>query len=170
MHKWIIGLFRTSTIYIRDLKRLLLPTCLLVLAFQVSAQQNMNWTNRAGHVLTATPIEQSGNKIVFRRPNSTSTIQISLSTFPRSEQVRLYQALGKSTIPEGLQSAHAFANQTIKRSKLLLESKRITESVHQETVNQAIAALSAQAAPLIQEKKMTKQQLSKLIQSLDSVP
>lgn len=134
---------------------LLLMMCLLP-----SVLQAASWTNRAGHVINATPLEQKGDKVIFRQQNN--TIQVSLAAFPETEQARIKERLGQITVPDGFHAQYEFAVTTVRRSRLLFENQRISAEKHRINVQQSIDILNKQAQTLIAQKKLTQTRLAQI--------
>ena len=123
-----------------------------------------SWTNLAGHALRATPVAISGKTITFQQDASGKSMEYPLSVFPPSEQERLRVALKDATVPEGLQSAYAFTSRILKRSRLLYEQGQIPEEEYRKSTTAALAAFRAQAAPLLDQQKLSRERLE-LIES-----
>ena len=149
--------------------RILRPGAILVwLTLAVPVLQAESWTNVAGHALRATPVAISGKSITFKQDATGQTVDYSLSVFPPLEQERLRVALKDTTVPEGLQSAHAFATRVLKRSRLLYADGQTSEEDYQKTVATTMAAFRAQAAPLLEQQKLSKERLELILTAMAS--
>ena len=146
--------------------------CCLLLALladaRLSAAGSSAWTNRAGHVLHATPLELTKTKqVVFLLPNG-KTVSYPLSVFPEAEQARLRERLGEIEVPYRLRSAYAFASRAIKRSRLLMEHGSITAAQHEKNTRLVVRALRAQARELVQQGRLSMANLNRLLEDLES--
>ena len=126
------------------------------------------WTNRAGHVLRATPRAIQGSTVTFVQEGTEKTIDYPLSVFPPSEQERLRSQLQETTIPEGLQSACEFSARILKRSRLLYEKGQTSEEDYRKIVESTLSALRLQAAPLIEQGKLSPERLDLILRELES--
>ncbi len=126
------------------------------------------WTNLAGHVLKATPQSIQGQTVTFEQEGTGQTIKYPLFVFPPAEQERLRGHLQETTIPEGLQSACEFSGRILKRSRLLYENGQTSEADYRKTVESTLSALRLQAAPLIEQRKLSPERLDLLLRELES--
>jgi len=142
-----------------------LLTVLLCCAGAVSAaDQNNSWTNLAGHALSAVPQAIQGQTVTFMQNGR--TVRYPLSVFLPSEQERLRYALADTAVPEGLQSAYAFAARAIKRSRLMYEKGDLSEPDYQQTLDETLAAFRKQAAPFVVQKKISPERLELIVKKL----
>ena len=141
----------------------------LVLIFAAGshgAEEGGNWTNLAGRVLKATPQYLQGQSVGFVRDGSDETVEYPLSIFPPEEQERLRSYLRDASIPEGLQSAWAFATQHLKRSRLLYQSEQMSEEDYQESVEMTLAAFRFQAAPLLEQQQISPERFELIVRDM----
>ncbi|MCF7837326.1 MAG: hypothetical protein K9N49_01725 [Candidatus Marinimicrobia bacterium] len=125
-----------------------------------------SWTNLAGRVLKATPKYLRGQAVAFVRDGTDQIVEYPLAIFPPPEQERLRSLLRDTSIPEGLQAAWAFASQHLKRSRLLYESGQISAADYQKSVEDALGAFRFQAAPLIEQQKISPERLELILRDL----
>ena len=118
-----------------------------------------SWTNLAGHALRATPMSLEGKTVTFQQGSSGKLVSYPLSVFPPLEQERLRVALKDASVPEGLQSAYIFTSRILKRSRLLYEQGQIPEEDYRKSMTVALAAFRAQAAPLLDQGKLSGERL-----------
>lgn len=132
------------------------------------AEEGGAWTNLAGHVLRATPRVMHGSSVTFVLEGTEKSIDYPLSVFPPSEQERLRSQLQETTIPEGLQSACEFSARILKRSRLLYENGQTSEADYRKTVESTLSALRLQAAPLIEQGKLSSARLDLILRELET--
>ena len=130
------------------------------------AEEGDNWTNVAGHVLQAVPQAIQGQSVTFKQGVTGQTVAYPLSVFPPGEQERLRVALKDATIPEGLQSACEFAGRILKRSRLLYEDGQMPEADYRKSTEKTLAALRQQAAPLVEQQKLSPERLERILNEL----
>jgi len=129
-----------------------------------SADENNSWTNIAGHALSAVPQAIQGQIVTFVQNGR--TVSYPLSVFPPAEQERLRCSLEETTVPEGLQSAYAFAARAIKRSRLMYENRAMSEADYQQTLAATLAAFRTHAAPFVVQKKISSERLELIMNQL----
>ena len=140
---------------------------LFLFAFDSFGEEEVGaWTNLAGHVLKAAPQSIQGQTVTFLQEGTGKTVDYSLSIFPPLEQERLRNQLQETTIPEGLQSAFEFSKRILKRSRLLYENGQTSEEDYQKIVASTLSALRLQAAPLIEQRKLSPERLELLLREL----
>ena len=125
-----------------------------------------SWTNLAGHALKAEPVAIRGQKITFKQAGTGRTVEFPLSVFPAGEQERLRVALKDTKIPEGLQSAYEFSARILKRSRLLREGGELSDEEYQKALAATVAAFRAQAAPLVEQQKLSPERLEIIVREL----
>lgn len=130
------------------------------------AETGGSWTNRAGHVLRATPQSISGQNVTFVVDTAEKTITYPLSVFLETEQERLRCVLQDTTLPVGLVDAYAFAARFIKRSRLLYENDSMSGEDYQKAVATTVAAFRKQAAPFIVKKQLSAERLDLILLKL----
>lgn len=124
--------------------------------------QSGSWTNQAGHVLSAVPVEIKGMQIVFRK--GAESVVYPLSVFLPSEQKRLKDALGIVEVPPGLADAHAQAQRMLKRLHLLHAGGRLSDEAYRDACSKACQGFRSQAAPFVEKGIITPRDVSRLIQ------
>ena len=148
------------------------PLAFMALEFQcldsLGAEASGAWTNLAGHALKATPQSIQGQTVTFAQEGTGKTLEVPLSVFPPSEQERLRSQLQEPTIPEGLQSAFEFSARIIRRARLLRDNGQTSEEDYRKTVVSTLSALRRQAAPLIEQGKLSPERFNLLLRELDS--
>ena len=143
------------------------PAVLLLLAFDSSgAEEGGAWTNLAGHVLKAEPQAIHGSSVTFVQEGTGQTIDYPLAVFPQMEQERLRSQLQETTIPEGLQSAHEFSARILRRARLLHENGQTSEEDYRKTVASTLSAFRRQAAPLVEQNKLSPERLEVILREL----
>lgn len=130
------------------------------------AEEGGSWTNRAGHVLKASPLAIRGQTVTLVQDNTGKPVDYPLSLFPMQEQERLRSCLKQTTIPEGLQSAYEFSGRAITRSRLLYENGSISKENYRESLEKNLSAFRAQAAPFILQKKLSPERLELILAEL----
>ena len=133
--------------------------CRVLLALAAHAESGGGWTNLNGHALNAEPVAIKGKTITFKQGDSEKTVDYPLALFLPMEQERLRIALKDASVPDGLQSAYAFTARVLKRSRLLFENGQTTQEAYQQSLATALAAFHAQAAPLLEQQKLSKARL-----------
>ena len=144
--------------------------CAILLFFtfdSFAAEDGGAWTNLAGHVLKATPQSIQGQTVTFRQEGTGKTLDYPLSIFPPQEQERLRGQLQETTVPEGLQSACEYSARILKRARLLLENGQTTPEDYRKTVESTLSALRLQAAPLIEQRKLSPERLDLILHDLE---
>ncbi len=142
---------------------------LFLFAFDSFGEEEVGaWTNLAGHVLKAAPQSIQGQTVTFLQEGTGKTVDYSLSIFPPLEQERLRNQLQETTIPEGLQSAFEFSKRILKRSRLLRDNGQTSEEDYQKIVASTLSALRLQAAPLIEQRKLSPERLELLLRELST--
>ena len=140
---------------------------LLFLTFDsFAAEEGSAWTNLAGHVLKATPQAIHGSFVTFEQEGTGKTIEYPLSVFPPAEQERLRGQLQETTVPEGLQSACEYSARILKRARLLQENGQTTPEDYRKTVESTLSALRLQAAPLVEQRKLSPERLDLILREL----
>ncbi len=124
------------------------------------------WTNLAGHVLKAAPQSIQGQTVTFVQADTGKTVDYPLAVFPPMEQERLRGQLRETTIPEGLRSAYEFSQRILRRSRLLHENGQTTEEDHLKTVESTLFAFRQQAAPLVEQNKLSSERLEVIAHEL----
>lgn len=124
------------------------------------------WTNLAGNVLFAAPVELKGKTVIFQRSGRGKPFPVALSSFPEAEQVRLKDALGVTELPSALKEAYAFSRRSIRRSRLLYENGHVSREDFEKIIRKNQDAFRCSAAPLVEQKKMTQSQLERLLAEL----
>ena len=132
---------------------------LLLSATAVLAQAG-SWTNKAGHVLSAEPVAVKGSQVLFQQ--GSKTVSYPLSVFPPSEQSRLKADLGVVEVPNGLKDAHAMAQRTLKRLRVLHADGKMSDKAYSEGCAKAQRRFREQAAPFVEQGLISVQQLSQL--------
>lgn len=130
------------------------------------AEESGSWTNLAGHALRATPVAIQGKTVTLKPDASGKTVDLPLSVFPPREQERLRVAVKDTTVPAGLQSAHAFASRVLQRSRLLYEDGHTSEADYQKTVATTLAALRVRATPLLDREQLSGERLELILEEL----
>lgn len=130
------------------------------------ADESGSWTNRAGHVLRASPLAIHGQTVTLIQDDTGKTVDYPLSLFSVQEQERLRCSLKQTTIPEGLQSAYEFSGRAIKRSRLLYEHGSISKEAYSRSLAAALAAFSTQAAPFVSQAKLSQERLDLMLREL----
>ena len=144
-----------------------LAVLLLGLALVSSgAEGDGGWTNVAGHVLQAAPQAIQGQTVSFKRAGTEKTVDYPLSVFPPGEQERIRVALQDTTVPEGLRSACEFAARIFKRARLLRDHGQTSEEEYRKTVEQTLAAVRQQAAPLVAQQSLSRERLELIVNEL----
>ncbi|VGO20808.1 hypothetical protein [Pontiella sulfatireligans] len=139
-----------------------LVLCMAVAAFAEAP----GWTNLAGNVVYAVPVEVKAKQILFQRPDSTNTFTVALSVFPESEQQRLQHTLGHLVIPKELKGAYEFAQRSILRSRILYDQGHITLEEFNKTVRKNQTALRRRASSLIEREQASNSQVEHLLETL----
>ena len=134
----------------------------------LGAEEGGSWTNLAGHALKATPQSIQGQTVTFAQEGTGKTLEVPLSVFPPLEQERLRNQLQETTIPEGLQSAYEFSARILKRARLLHENGQTTPEDYRKTVESTLSAIRLQAAPLIEQRKLSQERLDLILRDLES--
>jgi hypothetical protein len=144
-----------------------LLTVLVCCAGAIStADENNSWTNLAGHALRAVPQAIQGQTVTFMKNGR--TVSYPLSVFLPTEQERLRCALTDTAVPEGLQSAYAFAARAMKRSRLMYEKGDLAEADYQQILDETLAAFRKQVAPFVVQKKISPERLELIVRKLIS--
>lgn len=130
------------------------------------ADESGTWTNRAGHVLKASPLAIHGQTVTLVQDETGKTVDYPLSLFSIQEQERLRCSLEQTTIPEGLQSAFEFSGRAIRRSRLLYEHGSISKEAYSQTLAATLAAFSMQAAPFVSQTKLSQSRLDLILREL----
>ena len=142
---------------------------LFLFAFDSFGEEEVGaWTNLAGHVLKATPQSIQGQTVTFAQEGTGKTLEVPLSVFPPLEQERLRNQLQETTIPEGLQSAYEFSARILKRARLLRDNGQTSEEDYRKTVESTLSAIRLQAAPLIEQRKLSQERLDLILRDLES--
>lgn len=129
-----------------------------------------SWTNVTGHALKAEPVAIRGQTITFKPAGAGTTVDYPLSVFPPPEQERLRVALKDASVPPGLQTAYEFSARILKRSRLLRESGEMSDEEYQKSLAATVAAFRAQAAPLVEQQKLSPERLELIIRCLAEAP
>ncbi len=130
-------------------------------------EESGSWTNLAGRALRATPVAIQGKTVTFKPPDAAGkTMNVPLSAFPPLEQERLRVAVKDTSVPAGLQSAHAFATRVLTRARLLHADGQTSDEEYRQTVATTEAAFRAQAAPLIEQQKLAAGRLEFIVNKL----
>jgi len=132
-----------------------LAAALLPLAAALA--QEGNWTNKAGHVLSATPVSLTGSQVEFKA--GTRTVTYPLAAFLPAEQRRLKDALGVVALPDGLKEAHAVALRTLKRLKLLHAEGKLSDDAYASACAKARRSFREQAAPFVEQGLLSDRQV-----------
>lgn len=130
------------------------------------AEGDGGWTNVAGHVLQAAPQAIQGQTVSFKQAGTGKTVDYPLSVFPPGEQERIRVALQDTTVPEGLRSACEFAARIFKRARLLRDHGQTSEEEYRKTVEQTLAAVRQQAAPLVAQQTLSRERLEFILNEL----
>lgn len=130
------------------------------------AEAGGSWTNVAGHALKGVPVSLQGQTVTFKMDGSDATRDLPLAVFMPSEQERLRVALQDATVPEGLQSACEFTGRIIKRARLLHADGQTSDDEYRKTVDTALAALRRQAAPLVEQRKLSPERLEAIVSAM----
>ncbi len=130
------------------------------------AEAGGSWTNVAGHALKGVPVSLQGQTVTFKMDGSDATRDLPLAVFMPSEQERLRVALQDATVPEGLQSACEFTGRILKRARLLHANGQTSDAEYRTTVDSALAALRQQAAPLVEQQKLSPERLELILNKL----
>ena len=133
---------------------------ILLLPLGVVRAQDGTWTNQAGHVLSAVPIELKGTQVVFKK--GTNTVTYPLTVFLPAEQKRLKDTLGIVEVPAGLRDAQAQTQRILKRLQVLHEAGRLTDEAYQDKCATARQSFREKAAPFVQKGSLSLQDLSKI--------
>lgn len=132
----------------------------------LKAEESGSWTNLAGHVLKASPTALHGQTVTFEQGSNKASVDYPLSLFPPQEQERLRCRLKETSIPEGLQSAHDFSRNTIRRSRLLYAHGQMTESAFQQNLETTLSVFRRQAAPFVLKKELSRERLELILTEL----
>jgi hypothetical protein len=135
---------------------------LFLLLFQNALAQGGSWTNKAGHVLFAVPVELNGAQVVFKKDSS--SVVFPLSVFLPAEQKRLKAALGAVDVPAGLADAQAQMQRLLKRLNVLREAGRLSEEAHRDACAKARASFREKAAPFVEKGLVSDQDVSRMTQ------
>lgn len=137
-------------------------TLLVIALFPLSTvwAQNGSWTNKAGHVLTAVPVELKGAQVVFKK--GTASLTYPLSAFLPTEQERLKAALGVVAVPAELVDAQALAQRVIKRLQVLNAGGRLSDEAYSDECAKARQSFREKAAPLVKSGIISEQDVSKI--------
>ena len=147
------------------------PAVLLLLAFDsFGADEGGAWTNLAGHVLKAAPQVIHGSSVTFVQAGTGQTVDYPLAVFPQREQERLRSQLQETTIPEGLQSAYEFSARILRRARLLHENGQTSDEDYRQTVESTRSAFRRQAAPLVEQNKLSPERLEVILRELAGEP
>jgi hypothetical protein len=130
------------------------------------AGETGSWTNRAGHVLKASPQTLKGQTVTFVQDGNGKTVEYPLSGFSQPDQERLRRSLGDTALPEGLKSAYEFSGRVLKRSRLLYENGQMSEEDYRKSLAATLSAFRAQAAPLIEQHKLSQDRLDLILREM----
>jgi hypothetical protein len=140
------------------------PALLVFFLLSLSAAwaQSGSWTNQAGHVLSAVPVELKGSQVVFQKGSASVTYP--LSVFLPAEQTRLKAALGIVEVPPGLVEAHALAQRVLKRLETFHTEGRLSDEAYQKDCAKVRQTFREKGAPFVAKGLLSEQDVTKLIQ------
>lgn len=144
------------------MKRFLLLLILWGLPFGAAGAQNGSWTNQAGHVLAAVPVELKGTQVVFKK--GTESVTYPLSVFLPAEQKRLKAALGMIEVPSGLVDDHALAQRVLKRLQTFHAEGRLSDDAYRDACMKVRSTFREKAAPFVAKGLLSEQDVTKLTQ------
>ena len=130
------------------------------------ADGSNSWTNVAGQVLEAAPQAIRGPTVAFVKEGSGQAVEYPLAVFPLAEQERLRNRLQETTVPEGLQSACEYARRILTRTRLLHENNQMSDEEYRKSTERTLAALRQQAAPLVEQQKLSPERLELILSGL----
>ena len=133
---------------------------ILLLPLSIVRAQNGSWTNQAGHVLSAFPVELKGTEVSFKK--GTNSVTYPLTAFLPAEQKRLKDALGIVEVPAGLRDAQALTQRVLKRLQVLYEAGRMSDAAYRDECATARQSFRDQAAPFVQKGAISLHDLSKI--------
>ena len=139
-----------------------ITTLLVIFLFSLGTAwaQDGSWTNKAGHILTAVPVELKGTQVVFKR--GTAFLTYPLSVFLPAEQKRLKTALGVATVPAELVDAQTLAQRVLKRLQVLHAGGRLSDEAYSAECIKVRQSFREKAAPLVKDGAISERDLLKI--------
>jgi hypothetical protein len=144
------------------MKRTSILLLLFFLPLSGAFAQSGSWTNQAGQVLSALPVEIKGAHVVFKK--GTESVTYPLSVFLPSEQKRLKDTLGIVEVPAGLVQAHALVQRVLKRLQVIHAAGRLSDEEYGDACTKARQAFRETAAPFVEKKLLSEKDVSQLCQ------
>ena len=132
----------------------------LLLSATATLAQTGSWTNKAGHVLSAEPVEIKGSQVLFKK--GAQTVSYPLSVFLPSEQNRLKASLEIVEIPIELKDAYVLAQRTLKRLRLLHAEGKMSDEAYHAACAKARCLFFDKGTVLMNKGLLGKHQLSQL--------
>ena len=121
-------------------------------------------------MLKAAPQAIHGSSVTFVQEGTGQTVDYPLAVFPPREQERLRSLLQETTIPEGLQSAYEFSARILRRARLLHENGQTSDEDYRKTIESTLSAIRLQAAPLVEQNKLSPERLEVILRELAGEP
>lgn len=123
--------------------------------------QSGSWTNKAGHVLAAVPVELKGSQVVFKIGAKSAVYP--LSVFLPAEQKRLKAALGLVDVPPALADSLAQTRRLVARLGVLHEGGRLSDEGYRDACAKARTAFREKAAPFVEKGLLSHQDVLQLM-------